>query len=250
VQLTVLGCYGPYPAAGKACSGYLLQEDGCALLLDCGNGVFSRLQENFPFYQLAAVFLSHLHADHISDIFIMRYGLEMAYKKGLRSEPLLLYAPVEPVAEFSRLSYKSAYRVEPLAEKGELTVGPFKIKTAPGIHAVPSLAMRVECSKKKFAYSADTEYYPGLVDLARGVNFFLCEANYREEDIRAGLSNHLSAAQAAGIAREAGVDRLILTHHHPERDPEGAVREAVKIFPKVEAAREGETYIIQEGTNQ
>ncbi|MDY6826127.1 MAG: MBL fold metallo-hydrolase [Bacillota bacterium] len=250
MQLTVLGCYGPYPAAGKACSGYLLQEDSCSLLLDCGNGVFSRLQEHFPFYELAAVFLSHLHADHISDVFIMRYGLEMAFKNSLRSEPLRLYAPVEPVAEFSRLSYKNAYRVEPLGEGGELTVGPFTIYTASGIHAVPSLAMRVECSNKKLAYSADTEYCQDLVDLAEGVDFFLCEANYREEDIRAGLPNHLSAAQAAGIARKAGVGRLVLTHHHPERDPEDAIREAAKIFPVVEAAREGKTYIIQEETNR
>ena len=244
MRLTVLGCYGPYPPAGKACSGYLLQAEGCTLLLDCGNGVLSRLQGHFPFNRLAAVFLSHLHADHISDLFIMRYGLEIAFGKGLRSEPLPLFAPAEPAAEFARLPYKNAYRVEPLGEKDELRIGPFKIRTAPGIHAVPSLALRVECSGKKLAYSADTEYCPELVELAEGVDFFLCEANYREEDIRAGLPNHLSAAQAAGIARSASVGRLVLTHHHPEREPEGAIREAERVFPGTETARENEIYII------
>jgi len=43
MQLALLGCYGPYPPAGGACSGYLVSEDGYNLLLDCGNGVMSRL---------------------------------------------------------------------------------------------------------------------------------------------------------------------------------------------------------------
>ena len=38
MKLTVLGCYGPYPPAGGACSGYLLEEGGTRVLIDCGNG--------------------------------------------------------------------------------------------------------------------------------------------------------------------------------------------------------------------
>ena len=38
MKLTVLGCNGPYPAPGGACSGYLLQEGDTGVLLDCGAG--------------------------------------------------------------------------------------------------------------------------------------------------------------------------------------------------------------------
>lgn len=238
MQLSILGCYGPYPPAGGTCSGYLLQEKDCSILLDCGNGVLSRLQNYLAFWQLDAVLLSHLHADHFSDIMIMRYGLEMAYKRGLRSEPLLLYAPADPVSEFERLSYKNAYNVMSIADSEEIMIGPFRISFRAGIHAVPSLSMRIESPSAILVYSGDTEYYRGLEDLAAGADLFLCEANYSEADLDAGLPNHLSAAQAAQIAATAKVKRLMLTHHHPERNPDLSLSAAAKHYPDVELAAE------------
>lgn len=244
MKLTVLGCYGPYPPAGGCCSGYLIREEGFNLLIDCGNGILSRLQEQLNYQYLNAIILSHLHADHISDIMIMRYGLEMAYNRGLRREPLPLYAPAEPVSEFDRLTYKNAYSVIPISGDQELQIGPLTIQTKQGVHAVPSLALRVQSLLESLVYSSDTEYYSGLEEFASGSNLFLCEANFQEPDIQNNLPNHLSAAQAAKIAAAAKVDRLVLTHHHPERDQEVSLAEAKKYFPTTELAREGETYSI------
>ncbi len=238
MQLSILGCYGPYPPAGGACSGYLLQDKGCSILLDCGNGVLSRLQNYLSFWQLDAVLLSHLHADHFSDVMIMRYGLEMAYNRGLRTEPLPLYAPADPVSEFERLPYKNAYNVMSIADGEELTIGPFRILFRSGIHAVPAFSMRIEAPSATLVYSGDTEYYRGLEELAFGADLFLCEANYSEADLDAGLPNHLSAAQAAQVAAAAGVKRLMLTHHHPEREPGLSLSPAAKHYPGVELATE------------
>ena len=47
LKLTILGCYGPYPKAGGACSGYLLEDETTKILIDCGNGVLSRLFLHF-----------------------------------------------------------------------------------------------------------------------------------------------------------------------------------------------------------
>ena len=71
---------------------------------------------------------------------------------------------------------------------------------------------------KKLAYSADTEYIPPLADFARGAALFLCEANFLEEDLQKGAANHLSAAQAATLARVGG-GKLLLTHLFPFRKP-------------------------------
>lgn len=244
MQLTVLGCYGPYPPAGGACSGYLIRDSGVKLLVDCGNGVLSRLQEHMNFWQLDAVILSHLHADHFADLMIMRYGLQMAYEKGLRSEPLPVYTPSEPAVEYERLPYKNAYTIKALSGDEDLQIGPFKISFRNGLHAIPSLALRIDSDSGIMVYSGDTEYHEGIEDFAAGANLFLCEANYLEKDIAEGLANHLSSAQAARMAAGASVGKLLLTHHHPERQMAVSLDEARRYYPSVKAAREGFTYDI------
>ncbi len=244
MKLTVLGCFGPYPPAGGCCSGYLLQEDNCNLLVDCGNGVLSRLQHHLDYKKLNSVILSHLHADHYSDIMIMRFGLEISFQQGERFEPLPLYAPAQPETEFERLPYKNAYNVSALEPGQTLQIGPFTILPREGVHAIPSMAFRIRTASGIFVYSGDTEFDSGLEEFASGADLFLCEANFLEEDIEKGAPNHLSSAQAAQIAAAAGVKRLCLTHHHPERNLDQYLAEAQKYFPEVEAAREGQTYII------
>ncbi len=244
MQLTVLGCFGPYPPAGGCCSGYLLQEDNYNLLIDCGNGVLSRLQQHLDYRQLDTVILTHLHADHYSDIMIMRYGLEISFQQGERLEPLPLYAPAQPETEFERLPYKNAYSVSVLEPRQTLQIGPFTILAREGIHAIPSMAFRIRTASGIFVYSGDTEFDSGLEQFASGADLFLCEANFLEADIEKGAPNHLSSAQAAQIAAAAGVKKLYLTHHHPERELEQYLAEAKKFFPEVEAAREGEMYLI------
>lgn len=76
MNVTVLGKYGPYPKAGGAASGYLLSAGGNRILLDCGSGVFSRLISLCPPEELSAVLLTHLHADHSSDLGVMNYYLQ------------------------------------------------------------------------------------------------------------------------------------------------------------------------------
>ncbi|MCG8541098.1 MAG: MBL fold metallo-hydrolase, partial [Clostridia bacterium] len=66
MKITILGNSGPYPRAGGACSGYLLEEDDIKILIDCGNGVLSRLLGMIESLEdIDAIILSHLHSDHI-----------------------------------------------------------------------------------------------------------------------------------------------------------------------------------------
>ena len=78
MRLTILGNNGPYPAAGGACSSYLLESDSgsTAILVDCGAGALARLEERLPIERLDAVVLSHLHYDHMSDMLPLHYALQ------------------------------------------------------------------------------------------------------------------------------------------------------------------------------
>src|SRR5919201_1523644 len=78
MRITVLGKSPSWQDAGGACSGYLVEDDGTRLLLDCGNGVFSKLRQRLEYTELDAILISHLHADHFLDLVPYAYALTYA----------------------------------------------------------------------------------------------------------------------------------------------------------------------------
>ena len=78
MRITVLGKSPSWEDAGGACSGYLIEDGATSLLLDCGNGVFSKLRLYRDYTDLDAVLVSHLHADHFLDLVPYAYALTYA----------------------------------------------------------------------------------------------------------------------------------------------------------------------------
>ena len=135
MKLHVIGCHGPYPCAGGATSGYLLEKDGKALLMDCGAGVLGRLMQLFDPAALECVILSHLHFDHASDMLVLRYYLERMGKT------LPVYVPQEDASPLRSLLTEPAFRVLPYPE--ELQVMGLRVTTLPVRHPVPCRAIRI-----------------------------------------------------------------------------------------------------------
>lgn len=241
MKLTILGRYGPYPDANGACSGYLLQKDSYAILLECGNGVLSRLQQYLFPWELDAVIVSHLHGDHISDLSIMRYAMDIAQNRGITEKALDVYLPEKPHEEIERISFKNAYCIHTLNEQSQFHLGPFHFSFLSVKHPMPCLAIRIETKDKTLVYSGDTEYVSELEGFAKNADLFLCEANYQNEEIEAAMGNHLSAAQAAQIACKAETQGLVLTHLPPFKDIETSLKEAQKFYPEAILAQENAT---------
>ncbi len=91
---------------------------------------------------------------------------------------------------------------------------------------------------QRFAFVMDTRLCDAAFELAEGADMLVCESTYLtgEEDLARGYG-HLTAAQAATIAAEAGVRLLVLTHYsqrYPDESP--LLEEARTIFPDVVAA--------------
>src|SRR3954466_9666093 len=78
MRLTVLGKSPSWQDAGGACSGYLIEDGTSTVLLDCGNGVFSKLRRFRDYTAVDAVVISHLHADHFLDLVPFAYALTYA----------------------------------------------------------------------------------------------------------------------------------------------------------------------------
>jgi ribonuclease Z len=97
---------------------------------------------------------------------------------------------------------------------------------------------------KSYAYCSDTAYREALVPLLRGVNTLYHESTFLEaESDLAARTGHSTALQAASIAREAKVDRLLLGHYSTRyKNLEAFREEAAAVFPNTELAEDGKTF--------
>ena len=97
---------------------------------------------------------------------------------------------------------------------------------------------------KRYAYCSDTAYSPGLVPLVQGVDVLYHESTFLESEASlAPKTKHSTAAEAARIAREAKVGRLILGHYSTRyKNLERFREEAGEIFPGAELAEDGKVF--------
>ncbi len=65
-ELTILGCSSAIPTVGRSLPSQLLNVRGRYYLIDCGEGTQFRLRElKISISKLEAIFISHLHGDHV-----------------------------------------------------------------------------------------------------------------------------------------------------------------------------------------
>lgn len=250
MKLTVVGCSGSFPSAGSACSSYLVEADGFRLLLDMGNGALGELQRHVGLYDLDAVFLSHLHADHCIDMcayFVVRYYPN----NGTRPAPLPVYGP-----EGTERRLTTAHADTPseramgevfdfrTLKPGWFEIGPFTVRTEKLCHPVDTFGIRIEHGGRSLTYSGDTGACEALDELAEDADLFLCEASFihGKEDIP---DLHLNGREAGECAARARAGRLVLTHIPPWTDAERNIEDAREVYAgPVELAVPGAVYEI------
>lgn len=95
---------------------------------------------------------------------------------------------------------------------------------------------------QSLAFVMDTRVCDGAAALARDVDVLVAESTFLSEHAaEAAAYGHLTAAQAATLARDAGAGRLVLTHFSQRYgETAGFVAEAAPIFPPVVAVSDGD----------
>lgn len=243
MRLTILGSSGGYPAPGSACSGYLLEDGDTRLWIDAGSGTFSRLLGHCTPDRLTAVLISHLHADHWGDLVTGLHALRFAFE---REQPLPVYGPngwrrtMGVVAEWEHED-QPAFEAREIRDGDLIVLGPLNIEPIRVEHSpdLTTYGFRVENGAHALAYSADSGPCEALVQLARDVDLFLCEAGSPGGE---EMTMHLNGRQAGEIAARAGARRLVITHLAPGTDPEETLAHARSTFDgPVELAAEGRT---------
>lgn len=244
MKLTILGNNGPYPKAGGACSGYLIESNDCRILIDCGNGVLSRLLKVCDIKKLDAIILSHLHSDHMSDILVFKYAIGIQKMKEQFEGTIPIYTPWDDEDMINRMNYNDSFIINPITEDLSLKIKDLDIDFKRVNHPVETYAIRIKTNKKTFVYSGDTAYCEEIIEFARNCDFFLCEAGVLEQD-KGDETPHLSAREAGDIGSKANVKRLVLTHFWPEYRLDKIMNEAKESFESIlELGEEMKCYYI------
>lgn len=225
MQLSIVGCWGGYPKANEASSGYLLKQNGYNLLIDCGSGVLSKLQNLMKPEELNGLILSHYHADHIADIGVLQHALLIQGYIGNQVPCLPIYGHALNDLEFSKLTYKNITNGVAYNPKATMNIGPFTIRFLQTEHPVPCYAMRIEVDQKVFVYTADTAYKEELIDFSKDADLLLCECNLYGNMNGKG-AGHMTSFDAGTLAARANVKKLIITHLPHFGDLQQLVKEA------------------------
>jgi ribonuclease BN (tRNA processing enzyme) len=211
-------------------------DDGeTPIVLDLGTGAFANLRRYVDYDRLGGVVISHMHADHFIDLIPLRYALR--YGSHRPAAKLKIYLPPGGLAMLKRLVSAFAseggeflsdvFDLREYDPAAPLAIDGATLRFAHTSHYIPAYAIRWERNGASVTYSADTAPDERVVALARETDVFLCEATLLHGEGEIGMRGHSSAAEAATMARAAGVRRLVLTHYGEEstaRDLDEAAR--------------------------
>ena len=239
MKATVIGSGTVVPRVERRQSCVVVECGGETLALDLGSGaVRGMLHAGLDPLALDRIFLTHLHPDHTSDLIPLLFSINYSDPFTPR-ERLLTLAGAEPFAKFWR-SLSDTYQgwlAGDYQQAMELPVPPspvslhfrgYRISWAPVKHRPESIAYRIEESGgRSLVYTGDTEYTESIAELARDAHTLIVECSFPDSS---PVPGHLTPQGVARIAREASVERVVLTHIFPPAEKVVLVSEVGRGF--------------------
>ena len=222
-RVHLLGTGASLSGPGRTTTMLAFEDQASVILVDCGADAIERaLTFGLDIDQIDLLILTHEHPDHVGAFPLLMQKLWLSK----RQRPLPVRGPRNALEQAQRLfeSFDTSgwEQLPPIdwqpvetTEGAEVWEdGTWRVTAAPGQHGrTPAIGLRVEnvASGGAAAYSSDTEYAEAIVRLARGAEILVHEAT-------GGFRGHSSVEDAARVAAEAGVERLILVHLPPEAE--------------------------------
>ena len=247
MEITVVGSGTVVPRVSRRQSCVVARTEEETIFFDLGSGaVRGMLHAGVDPFAVDRVFFTHFHPDHTVDIvpllFAIKYGAEEE-----RARPLNLYGP-EPFEDFfGKITnvwgewmlggYPTEVQELLNTCPSPLDLPGLRVSWAPAEHRPESIAYRLEGESGAFVYTGDTEYTESVVDLAKGAHTLLIECSFPDD---APVPGHLTPGVVARIAREASVERVVLTHIYPPAD-------ALDLRQEVGRGFEGEVLVAEDG---
>ncbi len=263
-EVTILGNSSASPAANRHQTAHALNVREQFFLIDCGEGTRARLmQTGISPLKINAVFISHIHGDHIFGLMPLISSLGLAGKQ----TPLKIFGPAElgKLLDFHQNDFGRPVdfplEFTPVDTTKSLLVydnSSAEVWSIPLRHRTPTAGyMFLEKpdgqghAPRSYAYLSDTLPSPKAARTVRelapdGVDLLYHEATFADTDRRlARETGHSTSLQAAKIAVEAGAKRLLLGHFSSRyKDLTPLENEARTLFPATDIAAEGGKYSV------
>jgi ribonuclease Z len=248
MEITLLGTGCPVVSTMRYGPAQVVRHGGHAVLVDCGSGVTQRLlAAGLSGRELDAVLLTHLHSDHLVDLFQL---IVSSWHQG-RDRPQRVFGPPGTRAYVdglmalwrSELEQRMAHERRPstaalevevteivpsatpcqVLTLGELRVEAFEVDHRPVRHA---FGFAFETPEARLVLSGDTRACTAVIEAARGADLLVHEVFvHRELPVTPGVrsaetvanvaSYHTLSSEVGKVAAEAGVGCLALTHFVP-----------------------------------
>jgi ribonuclease BN (tRNA processing enzyme) len=243
--LIILGAGGWLPAHDRQTASALLRDGDSAIMIDAGTGVGRLIErpELLAGVERLDIVLSHFHLDHVAGLAYLP-ALGVCDHTTVWGPGQALYGtPTRTVID--RLSHEPFHPL-PLEEQDievrdlpaeEIELAGMRIHMRrQNRHSAPSLGFRFG---DMFTWITDTAYDEESARFSAGCRMLAHEAWFttvrpRNADI------HSSAGQAAQVAAEAGIERLVLIHLPPfERAVDELLLEAQSRVPAAVVASDG-----------
>jgi ribonuclease Z len=197
IKVTLLGTGAPVPSMERFGPSILVEAGGQKLLFDCGRGAGQRLwQLKIPLGKIDALFLTHLHSDHIvgiPDVWLTGW-IPAAY--GRRALPFQVFGPDGTKAMMDNLVKAFSWDISTrnkeknkadsgalvnatdikdgfIWEKDGIKVTPFTVRHSDFIDS--ALGYRIDYAGHSVILSGDTRYSENLIRYAKGADVVIHE---------------------------------------------------------------------------
>ena len=240
MKLTILGSGTSVPHSTRAASAYWLDTNAGSILLDVSADAPHRMaQEGLDWPNLAGIWISHFHLDHMGGLTPFLFGLKWAPQVQTRTKVLRVFGPqglrrlVDVVNDSNNyLLFEQPFPIEivEVAAATEFEILPGVVaKTLSTPHTPESLALHLKDEDSKlFVYTSDTGFSEDLIPFAKNADLLLMECSFRRNK---PIQKHLELAEAMRVARDCVPRKLVLTHLYPEWDGVDLAAEAHPLWP-------------------
>jgi len=233
MKLIVLGSGTCVPSLKRNAPGYHLEVCERQILIDCGSGTLLQLEKAGKSYRsIDAVFITHTHPDHISDLIPLIHALS-ATPDFKREKDLLLVGPRD-LKKFYDSCIASVIRkpktfiIKVVEMEDKLDLGYVYVFSKKTVHSENSIAYRFEDSEKSVVITGDCDYDEGIVELSKHADLLIIDCSFPDA---MKVSGHLTPKECGLVAKRANVKRILLSHLYPTSQPDSdRLRECKAVF--------------------